>query len=290
MLNIYDFVNENRASRKFRVDELLFLDYDCPVDDERLETWTHINFFFYMLRGNLKWKTPEREYAVKTGEAVFIKKGAQLAFKELNHHFCALLFFVPDEFIRKVIQIHLPSYQSSPGKTLPDSVIPLEIDDTLSLYFKSVLHYFSQKKPPFKSLLKIKFEELILHLLTSNKNHALTLYFNEICQTRRRSVKAIMENNFMFNLKLNDYAKLCDRSLATFKRDFTKIYHCSPGKWQKLKRLEHAKFLLETTDMNINEIAQDSGFENTSHFIRSFKLNYNSPPFQFRKKSVTSAT
>src|SRR5690606_7661365 len=100
MLNIYDFVTENWASRKFRVDELLFLDYDCPVDDERLETWTHISFFFYMLRGNLKWKTPEREYAVKTGEAVFIKKGAQLAFKELNHHFCALLFFVPDEFIR----------------------------------------------------------------------------------------------------------------------------------------------------------------------------------------------
>jgi CRISPR/Cas system-associated endonuclease/helicase Cas3 len=238
MLNIYDFVNENRTSRKFRVDELLFLDYDCPVDDERLETWTHINFFFYMLRGNLMWKTPDSEYTVKTGEAVFIKKGAQLAFKELNHHFCALLFFVPDEFIRKVIQIHLPSYQINPDSALADSVIPLEIDDTLSFYFKSVLHYFSKKKPPNKSLLKIKFEELILHLLTSNKNYALRLYFNEICQTRRRSVEAIMENNFRYNLKLNDYAKLCDRSLATFKRDFKKIYHSTPGKMLNVRLMQ----------------------------------------------------
>ncbi len=217
MINIYDFVNENQKSRRFKVDELLFLDYDCPVDDDRMETWTHINFFFFMLKGHLKWKTLEGEYNIHSGDAVFIKKGAHIVLKELNHHFCALLFFVPDEFLKKVIQSHLPELGIIIETGSENSVIPLEVDETLSQYFTTVLHYLSQNKPPSKSLLKIKFEELIIYLITGNKNPMLTRYFREICQSRKRSVKSIMENNYFFNLKLNEYAKLCGRSLATGK-------------------------------------------------------------------------
>jgi AraC-like DNA-binding protein len=91
-----------------------------------------------------------------------------------------------------------------------------------------------------------------------------------------------MEENFTFNLRLEDYAKLCGRSLATYKRDFQRIYGTSPGKWLKNKRLEYGKFLLETTELNINEITMDTGFENTSHFVKAFKDRYQHPPLKFR--------
>ena len=57
----------------------------------------------------------------------------------------------------------------------------------------------------------------------------------------------------------------------------------TPAKWLKQKRLEYGRFLLETTNLNINEIALDIGFENTSHFIKSFKAYYDYPPLKFKK-------
>ena len=98
-----------------------------------------------------------------------------------------------------------------------------------------------------------------------------------------------MEEHFFFNLKLKEYAELSGRSLPTFNRDFIKTYGTTPGKWLKTKRLNYAKYLLETTDLNINELTIESGFENTSHFIRTFREHFNCAPLKFKKQQLVSA-
>jgi AraC-like DNA-binding protein len=45
-----------------------------------------------------------------------------------------------------------------------------------------------------------------------------------------------MEENFSFNLKLEEFARLSMRSLSAFKRDFQQVYQTSPGKWLLGKR------------------------------------------------------
>ena len=88
----------------------------------------------------------------------------------------------------------------------------------------------------------------------------------------------------MFNLTVAEFARLAQRSEATFKRDFFAWYQTTPGKWLTQKRLEYAKRLLNTSNRNVNEIAFDSGFENLSHFSRIFKEKYGISPLQYRKK------
>ena len=46
------------------------------------------------------------------------------------------------------------------------------------------------------------------------------------------------------------------------------------------------KCLLNTSKLNISEIAFDSGFENVSHFSRIFKKKYNCSPLQYRKSQI----
>ena len=283
MFNFFEFVNNNPTFKQFKVDELLFTAYDCPIEVERLDYWTQKNYFVYTLRGKIKWKTLSNEYLIGLGDAVFVKKGTHRTYKVLDGDYCALLIFVPDEFIKTVIKNHIPEMQRQQHSLSTDSIIPLELDDILSTYFISVLNYFAQPAPPSKSLLKIRFEELIISILTSKNNSLLTHYFKELCCDKKRSIKAIMEGNFTFNLKLEEFAKLSGRSIAAFKREFVKIYHTTPGKWLKARRLEYGKFLLETTDMNINEITLESGFENTSHFIKAFKETYKYPPLHYKK-------
>jgi len=84
-------------------------------------------------------------------------------------------------------------------------------------------------------------------------------------------------------MKLEEFAHLSGRSLSSFKKDFINTFNSPPGKWLQKRRLEHAKYLLELTDKNINELAFETGFENTSHFIRIFRQTYGVTPLQFKK-------
>jgi len=236
--------------------------------------------------GGLKWKTQLSEYIIGVGDAVFVKRGAHTAYKINDGDLCGLLVFIPDEFIKKILQNHRPSLSQKREPGNSDSIIPIEVDENLSNYFNSILTYFSQSSPPSKNLLQVRFEEFILNIMGGGKNELLARYFQDICCDNKRSIKAIMEENFTYNLKLEEYARLCNRSLATFKREFEKIYHTTPGRWLKAKRLEYSRFLLETTDMNISEITLGCGFENNSHFIKCFRERYGQPPLHFRKLMV----
>jgi AraC-like DNA-binding protein len=109
---------------------------------------------------------------------------------------------------------------------------------------------------------------------------------NSRVKTKGIDIEKVMSENFLYNLKVKEFAKLCGRSLSAFKRDFKRIYNTSPSKWIKSKRLEHAKTLLIESELNINQICYDCGFINSSHFIRSFKEKYNLPPHQFRSNCV----
>jgi AraC-like DNA-binding protein len=99
-----------------------------------------------------------------------------------------------------------------------------------------------------------------------------------------------MTKNFQHDLQLEEFASLCGRSLSAFKRDFKNLYNQTPGKWLNEKRLEYAKALLLTTDMNVNEICYESGFRNSSHFNKTFKDKYEITPKQFRLQSKGGIT
>ena len=95
-------------------------------------------------------------------------------------------------------------------------------------------------------------------------------------------LETVMSENFLYNLRVEEFATLCGRSLSAFKRDFKKRFNTTPSRWIKSKRLEHAETLLTESELNINQICYDCGFINSSHFIKSFKDKYNLPPHQYR--------
>ena len=113
-----------------------------------------------------------------------------------------------------------------------------------------------------------------------------------LINTKSRYIKIDIEktmlNNFHYNLRIKDFAKLCGRSLSVFKRDFNCRFNTTPFKWVKTKRLEYAKELLMKSDLNVNQICFESGFINNSHFIKSFKEKFKLPPYQFKSLNKTN--
>ena len=286
MVHFYEFVEHNFMFKQLSVDDVLFTNYDCPLEGSPVDYYARKNYFCYVYVGGGRWKTPTSEYTIKAGDAAFLKKGPHRVYKILNGDFCGILIFVPDEFIASVVKNDCGVVSKGQTPTHTDSVIPLQLDRTLNTYFETLLQYFKLEKPPSKSLLKIKFKELVVNIVTGGINPKATSYFTELASSNKRDLKPLMEEHFLFNLKLKEFAKLSGRSLASFNRDFIKLYNTTPGKWLKQKRLEYGRFLLETTDLNVNEIANDIGFENTSHFIKSFKSQYETSPLRFKKQRI----
>ena len=282
MINMQEFIEKSPFAKKISVDELLFAEFKCPRDVEKANVWWHNNFFAHVLTGETVLKTPKGEYILKSGDSAFAKKGSIITF-DTNHEedFCELLVFVPDNFIKAVAQKYQVSLPES-GFDDADTVIPLPSDEVLVTYFQSLLTHFRQATPPASSLLKLKFEELLLNILSNNNQKQVNFYFSELCRTSKPSIREIMELNFFSNLSMNEFARLCARSLSAFKREFTQIYNATPGKWLLEKRLEYSYYLLETTDQSVDDICMDSGFENLTHFIRVFKTKYGLSPGKMR--------
>lgn len=112
---------------------------------------------------------------------------------------------------------------------------------------------------------------------------------NPIDTITKLANKEIMEANFFSNFSLEEFARLCSRSLSTFKKEFSILYNTTPGKWLMEKRLAYSRFLLETTDNSVDEIHFESGFENRSHFDRVFKSKYGLSPSRFRHQKRSLA-
>ncbi len=283
MYNLNQFIVDT-PSRCHRLScgDSLFTVYNCRLDEKLADLWSHNNYIVYVAEGRKIWHTPQGSHDLQAGSCVFIRRGAAIVEQFLDTEFCFYLFFVSDKFICDVLKTKATALHPSDKNYGP--IIPIESSDAVHSFFKSMLPYFNAAVPPDQSLLELKFKELILTLADNKTNEALLCYFCSLLHAPQVvTLQSVMEANFCFNLKMDDFAKLSYRSLSAFKRDFEKVYTTSPGKWLLEKRLQHAKHLLTHGGRSINDAAFESGFESSSHFSRAFRKKYGTPPSAIRK-------
>lgn len=121
----------------------------------------------------------------------------------------------------------------------------------------------------------------------SPANAELLSYFCSLLQEPQTvSLQWVMKENYSFNLKLEEFARLTARSLSAFKRDFRRLHNTSPGQWLLEKRLNHAMHLLTNLHKTVTEAAFESGFESASHFSRAFRQRFGTSLAALKQKSA----
>lgn len=226
-------------------------------------------------------------YEVIKGDILFIKKGANLTHQFFDDEFCAIFFFIPDSFIKAFFKKNA-SFLDTSQKDLSnqDAVLRIKSNQFLENYCSSIYSYLTLDKKPNSELLKLKFEELLLSLCVGEDHQHLSDYLISLCQNQTYHMTRVMEENFAYNLKIEDYAKLCHMSLSKFKKTFKECYDTTPGLWLKQRKLDLATHQLLNTDLSINQLSFECGYEDPSHFIRVFKQKHNATPLQYRHQRV----
>jgi AraC family transcriptional regulator, exoenzyme S synthesis regulatory protein ExsA len=125
-------------------------------------------------------------------------------------------------------------------------------------------------------LLFLKQKEAILLLLKLVPAFKNVLF--DFSEPGKIELEAFMEQNYHFNVQLKRFAYLTGRSLATFKRDFEKIYHTTPSRWLRQRRLQEAYHIIKEQKKAPSDVYLELGFENLSHFSFVFKKAYGIVP------------
>lgn len=88
--------------------------------------------------------------------------------------------------------------------------------------------------------------------------------------------------------RLNDLAHFCAVSPAYLCRLFKRYIGTTPVNYLRRLRLEVARRLLESTSLNVVDVAFLVGFRNFPYFVRQFREHFGKPPTHMRKRSLPS--
>ena len=272
--------------RRDDASEMTFVAYRSDVYPERNEVFFEEHAGIVVLEGEKKFSSPTQELHVRKGQILFFQRGCYSMNESIGTNYLSLVFFVNEKLLKEFVEQHLTLFQrsSSTGDTLPDSVIlTLNSSGTFLVFIQSLLPYFGSQATYLNQLLRLKFQELLLHLLDLDTTNQLSTLLWQIYQGQKTDLDYLMNTYLLKPLSMVELARLSGRSLSAFKRDFESHFHTSPGQWMRQKRLEHAHFLLRHTVKNVSQVSMEIGYESVSHFIKAYKQQYGSTP----KRAIT---
>ncbi|MFJ2234481.1 GlxA family transcriptional regulator [Streptomyces sp. NPDC087859] len=90
-------------------------------------------------------------------------------------------------------------------------------------------------------------------------------------------------------IQLRDMAEQESMSVRTFTRRFREEVGISPGQWLTQQRVEHARHLLESTDLSVDQIARDAGFGTAQSMRQHLQAALGVTPTSYRRTFRTGS-
>ena len=105
--------------------------------------------------------------------------------------------------------------------------------------------------------------------------------------TVEKEMVSYIQQNYTGKISLKEFGEQFHLSEKYISRYFKEHFHITLSQYVTYLRLEHAKQLLQDTDIPVTEVAMQSGYQNVSYFIRSFKKTYEISPLKYRNNMLT---
>lgn len=234
------------------------------------------HYFSYLLSGSMEIFAGGRQYTFKEGEYRLYRKNQLARFVKrppANGEYRAVSVLLDKETLQNISnEHHLHSRKPYLGENIPT----LPPNNLFSNYITSLKPYMDMEQDLNPVLTNIKVKEAVMILLETNPSLQDLLF--DFSEPGKVDLEAYMNEHYRFNVDLPRFAYLTGRSLATFKRDFEKIYHTSPSRWLQQKRLSDAYYLLKEKGWKSSDVYLEVGFKDLSHFSFAFKKTFGMAP------------
>lgn len=268
-----------------RSDNVFLLDYQS--NEVKLRTRISLDFhlFSFLLEGEKNVHYAGENVAIDNTRFLLLSSGNCLMSEKLadgtGSYRSVLLFFdkkiLADFFIK-----HPLTANGRRTKTSEHPFLVFQKDDFLENYIRSLTYMMAIRQELSSEMLALKLEELLLYISNYYPEQIMALRNITSDIDNELEIQRAVSANIQSNISVEELAFLCNTSLSTFKRRFSKLYDTTPSKWILHERMKLAAGLLKQNELNATEIYAQLGYENLSSFIQSFKQIYGVTPKQYQ--------
>ncbi|WP_184546502.1 AraC family transcriptional regulator [Mucilaginibacter sp. FT3.2] len=251
--------------------------HSCYISRSREgEQFVPEHVFSYQIAGSIEINDGTKTYVVNEGDFRLSKRNHLIKFIKTpppNGEYKALSIYLDQETLRNFsIEYGLKSDRHN----AEGPFIVLKPNALYKSFMDSLIPYQQSGHAIGNELQRLKLREAILILLQANPELKDVLF--DFSEPGKIDLEGFMNKNYQFNVELKRFAYLTGRSLATFKRDFDKIFHITPSRWLQQRRLQQARYLIKEKGRAPSEVYLELGFEDLSHFSFAFKKTYGVAP------------
>lgn len=253
----------------------------------RVMHWHEDIQFIYVLEGEIDVVTLEKRTTLHKGDGFFINKNVvHLVDKVDVCHYNSFIF--PDYFLR--FYIGSPADQIVGNiignENLPIVPIPNTRENAPVLQALEKLVHLEQDKTalyPYEvlSALSVLWLEFYRTIKISNEKNVPK---NNPVSNRMAVYLKYIEYHYKEDVSLEMLAKSANVSKSECLRCFKTTLHTTPYKYLSEYRLSKAADMLKNTDMQIENIASETGYTHISHFGKCFRQKTGYSPSEYRAK------
>lgn len=242
--------------------------------------------FLHILEGIGIEVSGNNEEKVFAKESILMKCGNYVAKmrsdKENGVYSAFAIHFYPD-ILKTIYHNDLPKFLSSNvQETAKKDMTKVASNLLIDKFIHEFLVYFDNPNLVSTDLLELKLKEIILLLYNSQNADAIKLILSNLFSPLQYSLQQIIETHLYRNITVEELATLCNMSTSTFKREFKKTFNDNPANYFRIKKMMKAEELIKQTSLRINEISEECGFEDVSHFSNTFFKFFGKYPTFYR--------
>ena len=273
---------EEQPNAVISSDSLFTLTYSTKRSQDKIYIRNTTHVMILLTQGKKKLSMKDEVRLLQTGDILLLTQGNYFMSEVLSDEgiYEASLVYFDDGFIINFIK----KYNIELNDCKENTVVSFSSDSLLKSLIDSSGLYMNKNLERQTEIIKLKTEEIFLHLLSENKA-SFCGFLKAISLTAKDRIRYILEANSDLIESVDDMCKLTRVSKSELRTAMKKSYGLQPKAWLDAKRLEQASLLLKNSTENISSIATTCGYATVSWFGVQFKKTYALSPKAYREQN-----
>ena len=287
----------------FESDDKLNTPFECFYYDPSSQPfpvrmhWHYFMEIIYLITGNAEIRADDRSYILHEGDMIlFHPKSVHGIYAADGNvlRYAVMKFDINRLNITSVYTPKLRSIFRSAEKRGMDIVFPSVFTEAENLeqLFISCIYEMQQSCYGSDIIVQTRIYELLIKMLRRWQTQGFSVdseVFAEDTHYDIYNITEFIDEALSGGISVSEIAKRCGMSYSYFAKKFNSVYGRSCKEYIEQMRLYRVEELLLYTEFDLNYIAQETGFSDCSHMIKSFKKSKGLTPKQFRIRQGRAA-
>ncbi|WP_157298450.1 helix-turn-helix domain-containing protein [Chitinophaga oryziterrae] len=268
-------------------DSISIFSYQSSSNTEKSKIILNQNIFSFLTEGSKSVYYSQKSAHINNTEFLLLSSGNCLMSERTTQNgvYKSVLFFFDNSELVNFFMKHPDIFDTNIKRSMEEPFIVFQVDDFLQNFIASLNLMLATNKPISKAMRVLKLEELMLYMCDKYRDEVISLRTAVLENQEDLIIRKAVEANIGNCITIDELAFLCNMSLSTFKRKFSKLYSTSPNKWFLQKRMELAATLLRNSNEKPSDIYHKVGYENHSSFTHSFKQTFGLTPSEYQQRN-----